>query len=68
METTHRQESTYTVVINKEEQYSIWLSHKEIPLGWEEVGVTGNKSECLEYINKNWLDMRPLSLRVALDN
>jgi MbtH protein len=54
---------TYTVVINDEEQYSIWLASKEIPAGWRAVGKTGPKAECLAHINEVWTDMRPLSLR-----
>lgn len=53
----------FTVVINHEEQYSIWPKDREIPHGWEEVGKTGNKEECLAYIESNWSDMRPLSVR-----
>ena len=54
---------TYTVVINGEEQYSIWLADREIPAGWRAVGRTGSKAECLSYIEEVWTDMRPLSLR-----
>ena len=57
---------TYRVVVNHEEQYSIWLQDKELPLGWEQVGVVGTKQECLSHINEVWTDMRPLSLRKAM--
>lgn len=53
----------YTVVINHEEQYSIWPAEREPPLGWQEVGMQGLKAECLAYIKDVWTDMRPLSLR-----
>jgi MbtH protein len=53
----------YTVVVNHEEQYSIWPDYKEIPAGWRAVGKTGFKPECLAYIKEVWTDMRPLSLR-----
>ena len=53
----------YTVVINEEEQYSIWAAHREIPPGWRAVGVTGSKQECLSHIDEVWTDMRPRSLR-----
>ena len=56
-------ESLYTVVVNHEAQYSIWPSHLEIPAGWRDAGVSGPKSDCLEYIAKVWTDMRPLSAR-----
>lgn len=53
----------YTVVVNHEEQYSIWQVGKSLPHGWEEVGFVGSREECLNYIEVNWIDMRPLSLR-----
>ena len=53
----------YKVVVNDEEQYSIWLDYKEIPAGWRAVGKSGLKPECLAYIKEVWTDMRPLSLR-----
>ena len=53
----------YKVVVNHEEQYSIWFAEQENPLGWRDVGKSGLKSECLEYIKEVWTDMRPLSLR-----
>lgn len=57
----------YTVVINHEEQYSIWPEGREIPLGWTSVGKTGPKQECLDYIKEVWTDMRPLSLRKQME-
>ena len=56
----------FTVVVNHEEQYSIWPDFKAIPQGWKPVGVTGSKAECLAHINEIWQDMRPLSLRKAM--
>ena len=53
----------YKVVMNHEEQYSVWPAHKEIPNGWKDVGESGPKDKCLEYIKTHWTDMRPLSLR-----
>jgi MbtH protein len=58
----------YVVVMNDEEQYSIWRRDKQIPLGWREVGVTGLKDECLAHIKEVWTDMRPLSLRKHMAN
>jgi MbtH protein len=55
--------NVYIVVMNHEEQYSIWLEYKPIPEGWRQVGQPGSKEECLEYIKGVWVDMRPLSLR-----
>jgi MbtH protein len=57
----------YTVVVNHEEQYSIWLADQEIPAGWREVGKVGTKPQCLEYIGEVWTDMRPLSLRKQME-
>src|SRR5437660_12693619 len=53
----------YKVVINHEEQYSIWLIDRDSPPGWYDVGKTGSKEDCLDYISTAWTDMRPLSLR-----
>lgn len=58
-----REDTVFNVVINHEEQYSIWPDYKEIPAGWRAVGKKGLKPECLEYIEQVWTDMRPLSLR-----
>ena len=57
----------YHVVINHEEQYSIWPADQECPKGWTTVGVTAPKSECLAYIREHWKDMRPLSLRQKME-
>lgn len=57
----------YVVVVNHEEQYSVWPVGNEIPLGWREAGKRGPKEECLSYINAVWTDMRPLSLRKKMD-
>ena len=57
----------YKVVVNHEEQYSIWPEYKENPLGWNEVGKVGPKAECLAYIKEVWTDMRPLSLRKKME-
>lgn len=56
-------ETIYSVVVNHEEQYSIWPKDRDIPLGWQAVDKGGLKSECLEYVREVWTDMRPLSLR-----
>lgn len=53
----------YDVVVNDEEQYSIWPASRELPRGWNRVGQQGRKPECLAYIDEVWTDMRPLSLR-----
>jgi MbtH protein len=57
----------YKVVVNHEEQYSIWPADMEIPAGWREAGKSGPKEECLAHIKEVWTDMRPLSLRKKMD-
>ena len=56
----------YRVVINHEEQYSIWPARMENPPGWEDTGFLGSKHDCLHYIEEVWTDMRPLSHRNKL--
>jgi MbtH protein len=53
----------YKVVVNHEEQYSIWPEYRDNPAGWRDAGKVGPKAECLSYIEEVWTDMRPLSLR-----
>lgn len=53
----------YRVVVNHEEQYSIWPEEKQLPAGWRDAGKTGSKQDCLSHIKEVWTDMRPLSLR-----
>jgi MbtH protein len=57
----------YKVVLNDEEQYSIWPADRENPAGWREAGKQGPKPDCLEWIERTWTDMRPRSLREAMD-
>jgi uncharacterized protein YbdZ (MbtH family) len=59
--------TTYKVVVNHEEQYSVWPDYKDLPLGWKSAGKTGPKAECLAYIKEVWTDMRPLSLRKKME-
>lgn len=64
MQTEETQDTTvYKVVVNHEEQYSIWPADRENALGWNDAGKSGTKEECLAYIKEVWTDMRPLSLR-----
>jgi MbtH protein len=53
----------FDVVVNAEEQYSIWPSARELPAGWDLAGFRGLKSECLAYIDTVWTDITPLSAR-----
>lgn len=57
----------YKVVMNHEEQYSIWPADRENALGWNDAGKEGAKPECLAYIEEVWTDMRPLSLRRKME-
>jgi MbtH protein len=59
--------TVYKVVVNQEEQYSIWPAERENPLGWNDVGKSGTKQECLDHIDEVWVDMRPLSLRTQME-
>ncbi|HYD78839.1 MAG TPA: MbtH family NRPS accessory protein [Paucimonas sp.] len=61
------EDTIFKVVVNDEEQYSIWPGHKEIPAGWSPTGYTGKKAECLAHIKEVWTDMRPLSLRQQME-
>ncbi|TMC06076.1 MAG: MbtH family NRPS accessory protein [Chloroflexi bacterium] len=53
----------YRVVLNDEEQYSIWPAYMTVPAGWRDAGKQGVKADCLAYVERVWTDMRPLSLR-----
>ncbi|CAL9316311.1 MbtH family protein [Streptomyces sp. SudanB25_2051] len=53
----------YQVVLNDEEQYSIWRADRPLPAGWHAEGTTGSRQKCLDHIGRVWTDMRPLSLR-----
>ena len=67
MQNEEQEDNTqYAVVVNHEEQYSIWPVGRELPLGWREAGKQGSKDECLAYIESVWTDMRPLSLRKSM--
>ena len=56
----------YMVLVNHEEQHSLWPTFKEIPPGWRQVGPVGTKAECLAYVEEAWPDITPLSVRKAL--
>ena len=60
---TAQNRGEYKVVINHEEQYSIWPINKKLQRGWQETEIFGNQAKCYEYINEVWTDMRPLSIR-----
>lgn len=58
---------TYIVLINHEEQYSLWPHGKAVPDGWQAVGKEGSKADCMKYVDEVWTDMRPLSLRKKME-
>jgi MbtH protein len=69
MNIEEKEDSTiYKVVVNHEEQYSIWPADRNNPNGWRDAGKSGTKSECLAYIKEVWTDMRPLSLRKQMES
>jgi MbtH protein len=61
------EDATYQVLINDEEQYSLWLADHDIPDGWRAVGKEGSKADCMAYVDEVWTDMRPRSLREQMD-
>lgn len=60
------EETVFEVVMNDEEQYSIWPAYLDLAPGWKPVGVRGKKTECMQYIDQHWTDLRPRSLREQL--
>jgi MbtH protein len=58
--------SQFAVVVNDEEQWSIWPAHRAVPAGWTREGMVASRSECLEYIEARWTDIRPRSVREAI--
>lgn len=64
MELEEVDDRLYAVVVNGEDQYSIWLADRDLPAGWNAVGIVGIKDDCLAEIEKLWTDMRPKSIRI----
>lgn len=58
-----RDTALFRVLVNHEEQYSLWPEWKSLPGGWRDTGMHGDKKACLDYVERTWIDMRPLSLR-----
>jgi MbtH protein len=65
-EETRENTTIYKVVINHEDQYSIWPAHRPNPAGWTDAGPSGAKQDCLAYIKEVWTDMTPRSVRLQL--
>lgn len=62
-----RDDTVFRVLVNHEEQYSLWPEWKAIPAGWRDTGVKGDKATCVAHVDQVWTDMRPLSLRRFMD-
>jgi MbtH protein len=67
MEDLQEDRTIYRVIVNHEQQYSIWPAGREIALGWSDAGKTGTKEECLAYIKEVWTDMRPKGLHDKME-
>lgn len=61
-------DDTFVVLVNDEEQYSLWPASNEVPAGWRPAGKEGSESDCMAYVDEVWTDMRPLSLRRQMDD
>ncbi|MDQ0753019.1 MbtH protein [Streptomyces africanus] len=61
-------DATYLVLVNDEGQHSLWPVFATVPDGWNTVFGEAGRQECLDYIEKNWTDMRPKSLIEAMEN
>ncbi|GAB2858133.1 MbtH family protein [Actinoallomurus bryophytorum] len=59
--------STYRVLVNDERQYSLWPASIKVPAGWSVVVDGATRKVCLDYIDQHWIDMRPQSLREAME-
>lgn len=57
----------YQVLVNDEDQYSLWPLAKELPAGWRQAGKEGTKQECMDHVDEVWTDMRPRSLRERME-
>jgi MbtH protein len=62
-----RSHAIYRVIINGEQQYSVWPANRDLQPGWQDTGKNGSKDECLAYIQEVWIDMRPSSQRGHID-
>lgn len=67
MDADEDDKKVYKVLVNHEEQYSLWDDDLEVPAGWKEAGKKGSKKECAAYVDEVWTDMRPLSLRKRME-
>jgi MbtH protein len=61
-------DAEFLVLVNDEDQFSLWPAVQEIPAGWSATGPSGARADCLAWIDEHWTDMRPKSLRLAMDD
>jgi MbtH protein len=61
-------EADYFVLVNEEGQHSLWPAFAEVPAGWNQVFGPTKRQDSLEYVEKNWTDMRPKSLVAAMED
>jgi MbtH protein len=61
------EDAKYLVLINDEGQHSLWPVFADVPDGWEVIFGEDGRQECLDFIEKNWTDMRPKSLIKAME-
>ena len=57
---------SFFVLVNDEDQYSLWPTFAAVPAGWRVVFGESTRADCLSYVEENWTDMRPRSLREAM--
>ena len=60
-------EGRFAVLVNDEDQYSLWPVELDVPAGWRQVFGDAGREECLDYVNDHWTDLRPRSLREAMN-
>lgn len=68
MTTPSTPQMQWTVLINDEEQYGLFPADKQLPGGWKPAGFTGSEETCMKFVDEHWTDMRPKSLRDALES
>lgn len=61
------EDGRFYVLVNDEDQHSLWPTFADVPEGWRVVFGEDSRAACLEYVEKNWTDMRPRSLREAME-
>ena len=59
---------TFVVLVNDEDQHSLWPTFADVPVGWRKVFGEAARADCLAFVEENWTDMRPRSLRESMDN